>query len=499
MISRGKLLPKMDTNNNLQPKSIKKNYLYNLAYEVFALLTPLITTPYISRVLGAEGVGIYSYTYSLAQYFVLFGNLGVMTYGQMVIAGVREDKEKTSKAFFELWILRFITMSISLGLYAAISFMSMEYREARLILGIFVFAAVFDFTWLFRGIEDFSKVVIRNFIVKIFMIAMIFAYVKTKQDVNLYIFFIAMSTLLGNITFFISIKGVICRVPIRSLKIGQHIKPTLVFFIPTIATSVYTLLDKTMIGLLTEGTVQNGYYEQAHKIEQMLLVIITSLNTIMRSRMAYLYQHGKLNEMRERLNRSISFILMIAIPMSAGLIAISPVLIPWFLGKGFEESIVLLQIFSLLLVVIGLSNCLNTHFLGPSGRQAKNNYVLIVGAVINFVCNYISIPKYGAIGAAIASVVAELLILIGYLYLIRDFFKIGTIIYLGWRNFIAGMVMYAIVSQLRCLNLGSFALLITQIVSGIGIYLLILLILRDEFLFKGVELVISTMKNRRAK
>lgn len=486
----------MAEKSGIKPKSIKVNYIYNMAYEIFSLLTPLITTPYISRVLGAEGVGIYSYTYSIAQYFVLLGNLGVMTYGQMVIANCREDREETSRAFYELWILRFITMMISFVIYMSISFISVEYRPARIILGIYVFATAFDLTWLFRGIEDFSKVVIRNFIVKIAMIAMIFLFVKEADDVYLYIFFVAMSTFLGNVSFLFSAKGILCRVPLKSLHIKQHIKPTLVFFIPTIATSVYTLLDKTMLGILTDGTAENGYYEQAHKIEQMLLVVLTSLNTIMRSRMSFLYQQGRLDEMKTRLNRSVSFISAVAIPMTAGLVGIATNFIPWFLGDGFEESIVLLKIFAFLLIIIGLSNCLNTHFLGPSGRQGKNNYVLVAGAALNFLFNLMMIPKLGAVGAAIGSVLAESIILVGYLFLIRDFFKVKTLIKLVWKYVVAGLIMGVIVSTIGHISGNVIMVLVIQVFAGVVIYVGVVLLLRDRFTLNIIKEVFKKLRKR---
>lgn len=473
--------------SGISPKSIKVNYMYNMAYEIFSLLTPLITTPYISRVLGAEGVGIYSYTYSIALFFVLLGNLGVMTYGQMVIAKCRGDRKETSRAFYELLILRSITLMISFVIYMGISLISVEHRPARIVLGIYVFAAAFDLTWLFRGIEDFSKVAIRNFIIKIAMIAMIFLFVKEADDVNLYIFFVAMSTFLGNGSFIFSAREILCSVPLRSLHVKQHIKPTLVFFIPTIATSVYTLLDKTMLGVLTYGTAANGYYEQAHKIEQMLIVVLTSLNMIMRSRMSSLYQQGRLDEMKMRLNRSISFISAVAISMTAGLVGIASNFVPLFLGGGFEESIVLLQLFAFLLVIIGLSNCLNTHFLGPSGRQGKNNYVLVAGAALNFLFNLMMIPKLGAVGAAIGSVLAETLILIGYLFLIRDFFKVRTLFSLVWKYVIAGIIMGTIVSYLGKLSGNVIMVLAIQVCAGVVIYVGIVLLLRDRFALNVVK------------
>lgn len=178
-----------------------------------------------------------------------------------------------------------------------------------------------------------------------------------------------------------------------------------------------------------------------------------------------------------------------------GLVAIAPVFIPLFLGKGFEESIVLLQIFAFLLIIIGLSNCLNTHFLGPSGRQGKNNYVLITGAAVNFCCNFISIPRYGAIGAACASVIAELLILIGYLYLIKDFFKAKRLLALGWRYWIAGIVMFVIVSLARNSFSANLSALIIQICVGSFVYFGILALIKDKFFRECLFLLGGILKN----
>ena len=491
-----------DNKGQIKAKSIKSNYIYNVLYEVFALLAPLITTPYVSRVLGAEGVGLYGFTYSLAQYFVILGNLGVATYGQMAVASVRDDRKAVSKLFWELFILRGTTTILSMMVYVAVSMSSPTYRTARLILAVLIFASVFDLSWFFRGIEDFSKVVIRNFVIKIATIALIFALVKTKEDVYVYISLIAISTLLGNLTFIIPIRKILTKVSVREFQFRHHLKECMVFFLPTIATSVYTLLDKSMLGWLTGGTLENGYYEQSHKIEQILITVIISLNTIMRSRMSYLYSHGFMNEMKRRMNRSLSFIMMIAIPMAAGLSGIASNFIPLFLGPGYEKSIPLLQIFSLLFICIGLSNCLNTHFLGPAGRQGKNNYVLVAGACVNAICNYISIPKFGAIGAAVSSVLAEALILCGYLYLSRDFVKVRDLLKLGWKYAISGCLMLVAVKCVGNIDVDTIISLIIQVAVGVITYLMLLLVLNDSFLRKdAIEMVKSILSrgNRNVK
>lgn len=471
-----------DNKGQIKARSIKSNYIYNVLYEIFALLAPLITTPYVSRVLGPEGVGVYGFTYSLAQYFVILGNLGVATYGQMAIASVRNDRHAVSKLFYELFILRGTTTIISMLIYVGVSMMSPSYRTARLILAVLVFSSVFDLSWFFRGVEDFSKVVIRNFVIKIATIVMIFALIKSRDDVYIYISLIAVSSLLGNLTFLIPIRKLITAVDFKELRFKNHLKECMVFFLPTIATSVYTVLDKSMLGWLTGGTLENGYYEQAHKIEQILITVIISLNTIMRSRMSFLYSQGLMDEMRQRLNKSLSFIMMIAVPMAAGLAGIAPNFIPVFLGDGYEKSVPLLQIFSLLFIFIGLSNCLNTHFLGPAGRQGKNNYVLVAGACVNALFNYFTIPKYGSIGAAVSSVLAEALILFGYLFLARDFIRLSRIIKLGWKYIVSGVAMMMIVTVAGRIKMNEIPLLAVQVMAGVLSYLAFLIVLRDRFI-----------------
>lgn len=479
---------------HIKVKSIKTNYVYNLIYEIFAVIAPLITTPYISRVLGPEGVGVYSFTYSIAQYFIIFGNLGISIYGQMKIAEVRDDIHETSKTFYELLVLRCVTLLFSLLIYSFTVFAANEYKTARLILSVFIIASLFDFSWFFRGIENFSKVVLRDVLVKIIVIILIFLLVKKPADVNIYIALISASALIGNMTYIIALSRIIKPIQFGELKPGRHFKSCIIYFIPTIATSVYTILDKTMLGILTGGILENGYYEEAHKIEQILLVSITSYNAIMRSRMTYLYSKGDMHKMNEYMDKSIRFILFLSIAMCGGLIGISETFIPLFLGSEFSESVVLLRLFSVLLVFIGLSNCINTHFLGPSGRQNKNNIVLITGALLNFILNMIFIPAIGAVGAALASVIAELFILIGYLYLSRDFFKSVNIIIFGWKYIVASGIMTYVVHWINRIDINPIARLALQVGVGCCIYLVILLVLNDKVINEIIGKIRSISK-----
>mgnify|MGYP000445933840 FL=1 len=167
-------------------KSITKNYIYNVAYQILITILPLITTPYVSRVLNAEAIGIYSYTISITTYFILFGSLGVALYGQREIAYYQTDKMKRSKIFWEINILRFVTMTIAMVIYYFIYVRQGEYKIYYEILLIELLANCLDISWFFRGIEEFKKTVIRNSIVKLIFAVCIFIFVKSPNDLIKY-------------------------------------------------------------------------------------------------------------------------------------------------------------------------------------------------------------------------------------------------------------------------------------------------------------------------
>ena len=244
--------------NKAKPESIKKNYIYNTLYQILTLITPLITTPYISRVLGANGLGIYSYTNSIVTYFTLFAALGTVSYGQREIAMHRDSPEDSSRLFWEIEILSIVTTSVALVAWLIWILISTKYTPYYGVLTMSVLAVAFDISWYFGGFEKFKYIVIRNTLVKLAGIALLFLFVREKTDVLLYVGIMAATGLLGNITMWTYLPRMLTRVEFRSLHpFKAHLKQTFAYFIPTIATSVYTVLDKTMIGAITESDENN--------------------------------------------------------------------------------------------------------------------------------------------------------------------------------------------------------------------------------------------------
>lgn len=337
-------------------KSVAKNYIYNLMYQILIIILPLITTPYLSRVLGAENIGIYSYTLSITTYFILFGSLGVSMYGQREIAYVQEDVKKRSKAFIEILLMRFITLGVSLLLFYSCFCINGQYNVYYKILLLEIIANSLDISWFFQGLEEFKKTVIRNTIVKIISIICIFSFVKTINDLNKYFIIYVISTLLGNFSLWLYLPKYIEKIKFKELNIIRHVKPTIALFIPQIATQLYTVLDKTMIGTIVLDKSEVGYYEQSQKMIKLLLTIATSLGTVMVPRMASTYASGDGKKLKEYMMNSFSFIMFLAFPLMFGITSVANRFVPIFYGQGYEKVVYLISIISPIIVAIGLSN-----------------------------------------------------------------------------------------------------------------------------------------------
>lgn len=272
-----------------EKKSVVKNYMYNLIYQILILILPLVTTPYLSRVLGAEGVGIYGYTYSIVTYFVLFGSLGIALYGQREIAYVQNNPRKRKKIFFELIIFRFITLAVAILIYCLIFIRNNKYQQYYLILLIELFAAGFDISWFFQGIEEFKKTVFRNVIVRVISVSLVFIIVKSYDDLWKYILIYSLADLLGNLMLWIYLPKYLKGGKIGRLKLKSHFIPLFMLFIPQVTTRIYNLLDTTMLGTIVVNKQETGYYEQSQKVIRLLITLVTSLGVVMIPRVASIY------------------------------------------------------------------------------------------------------------------------------------------------------------------------------------------------------------------
>lgn len=475
-------------------KSITKNYLYNLIYQILVLILPLITTPYISRVLGAENIGIYSYTISIVTYFILFGSLGIAMYGQREIAYAQDNKEKYSRSFFEILLLRFITMTISMIIFYFIFAKSGEYKVYYTILLLEMIANILDISWFFQGLEEFKKTVTRNIIVKIISIICIFTFVKTSNDLKNYFWIYVLSTLVGNVSLWLYLPKYIKKVNIKDINILKHLKSTISLFIPQIAIQIYTVLDKVMIGAIISDKSEVGFYEQSQKIIKMLLTIITSLGTVMLPRIANTYINGNKEKIQEYMKKAFNFVFFIAFPIIFGIMAVSNNFVPIFFGQGYDKVIILMNVISPILLAIGLSNVIGTQYLLPTKRQKEFTVSVVIGSIINFTINILLIRKYGALGASIGTVIAEIAVTITQFVFIRKEFKILEILKLAKRYLITSIIMLMVCMFIGKIISNKLLCVIIQVAIGTITYLIILLIIKDEFLYGILEKVKNMIK-----
>ena len=475
--------------------SVKKNYLYNLLYQMTSVLLPVLTIPYVSRVLSADGIGINTVTYANTQYFILLGSLGISIYATKKIATIREKKDKLKKTFWEIFSIQFTGCILAYMVFALTLGQSHRYGVFYMLQGFYILAAAVDISWYFLGIENFKNASLRSFFAKIISVILIFIFVKTRDDLWKYILINAGTMFVGQLIMWFYVGKDMLKVKeIGKLKIAMHIMPILALFVPQIATQVYTVLDKTMIDLF-KGAVEAGYYDQSQKIVRILLSVVTSLGIVMLPRIANLFSKDDLNEVKKSLRKAFVVISFLSIPITFGLIGISDKFVPILFGNEFLSVIPLTKISPVLVIIIGLGNVFGTQYLLAIGKNKEYTASVCIGALVNFCFNLLLIPRFAAMGAVIATVSAELSIALIQFWFARVVFDF-TWIKETYKYWVSGILMLAIVRLVGNVTPISILFLVLQIAIGSLVYFISLIILRDKFLFEAIENVIDRIRKR---
>ncbi len=465
----------------LKKTSLLRNVIYNNFYQILVLLVPLITTPYVSRVLQADGVGIYSYTHSLVTYFTMFAAFGTLSYGQREIARRRENKQDYSKAFWEIELVVVFSSAACLAVWIILSIIYTQYSRYMLIFSLSILATTLDISWFYAGLEEYKNTVSFNAIFKILSIVFIFLFVKTEADVDKYILIYAGSLFLGNLSIWMFLPRYLCKTKVDFSALPVRFKETLIYFIPAVATSIYTVLDKSLIGLITQQDELNGYYEQATRIiNTAKTVSFIAIVGVMESRASYLYAKKDEASVQKYLNGTLEVVLLLSVGFCFGIIGVAKNFVPIFFGDGYDATVYLLYIFSPIIVVTALSFLLGGLYYTPVGRRKESTKYLIIGSVCNLVLNLIFIPFLQANGAAIASLIAEIIITALYIFNCRKMLTIGKIIKSVWKKLIAGVVMLAYLFASYLFPIDTYLLLAVQFFGGVLIYFLVLIITRDS-------------------
>ena len=358
-------------------------------------------------------------------------------------------------------------------------------------------AVMVDVVWLFQGMEEFGKIVLRNIAFKVISIAYIFIAVKTKDDINKYVFGLAFFLFLSNASLWYHVPKYVGKPNWKKIKPTCNLKVVLSLFIPTIAVQIYTVLDKTMIGLITHSSFENGYYEQTIKLSKILLVVVTSLGTVMIPRIGFHYGKGETEQVRFYMYRGYRFVWFLGIPLCFGLIGVASNFVPWFFGPGYDQVVPLLGILAFLILAIGINNVTGMQYLIPTKRQNLFTMTVLIGAGVNFLLNLVLIYFFQSIGAAIASVTAETVIALVQIYLVKKELSPKEILLSSWHYLLAGGIMLIELIVVGNILTPTIPHTIVLVICGAVTYGIVLLLIRDEFLMSNIKRIMDKIMKRR--
>ena len=452
----------------MKKSRLQINLMLQSFYQVLIVITPLITSPYISRILGADGLGIYSYSYSISNYFAILAMLGTITYGSKVIAKTRDDKYERSKIFFEIITLQILLATIGTIIYTVFVVASgQEHIGIFLIQAMMIVACAFNVGWFFFGMEEFRITVTRNVVIKVVQIICIFLFVKTKSDLWKYVFIMAFGELLSQLSLFLIIRKYVRFVKPTLKGILRHIKPNLLLFIPGIAFAVNQDLDKTMIGLFS-SYANTGFYYNAEKLIKIPTGIITGVGVVL---LPYVTNSIAVNKGKNTsgfIKKAIYPMMFLTVALSVGIISISREFVPIFFGEGYEPCIDLIKIMAFTMIFKAIADAIRTQYLIPNDREKDYSTAVLVGAVVNCILNLIMIRSYGAMGAAVATLISEALVFIIYNVIIwKDTRLIIDLVKCCIFSIPAFLMYMAVRSTAKLFSAGIAQLVIEIIVGGI--------------------------------
>lgn len=411
----------------MKKKSIKLNFVMNIILTMSSFIFPLITFPYVSRVLLPVGTGKVSMATSVITYFSMFAQLGIPTYGIRACAKVRDNREKLSKVAQELLIINIIMSMISYMVLIILLFYVPKFRcekELYVMLSFNIILTSIGMEWLYKALEQYTYITVRSVIFKFIALIFMFFLVHKQTDYVIYggitIFAASASNILNliNAHKFINLK------PVGNYNFRRHLKPVLIFFAMSCATTIYTNLDTVMLGFMTTDT-DVGYYNAAVKIKVILVSVVTSLGTVLLPRASYYIQRGELKEFHRITRKALNFVFLMATPLFVYFIYFAKEGIFFLSGNNYVGSIIPMQVIMPTLLLIGITNILGIQILVPPGREKIVLYSEIVGAVVDVIINALLIPVYASTGAAIGTLVAEFAVFVSFCWCI------GVILYKG--------------------------------------------------------------------
>lgn len=473
----------------MSKSSIKKNFIYNIFYQVLAIIVPLITSPYLARVLGAEKIGINTWTYSVVFYFMIFATLGVNNYGNRSIAYIRDDKDELSRKFWSIYSCQAFASTMVIFIYIIyLVYFANKYKLIASLQILYILGNAFDITWFFYGLEEFKITVARNSFVKIMGLVAIFIFVQTPNDLWKYTLIVSGTSFLGQIFLWPLVLKRIRFVRVRLCDMIPHIKPICVLFIPVLAISIFANMDKYMIGLMSNMS-QTGFYENANKIIEIPKAVITALGTVMLPRTANLIATGNEEKSKVYIRNTMIYTILLGSAFVFGMAAVAETFSVIFWGEDFVTSGRLIAVMAPAILFSVFGNVIRTQYLIPRSKDKEYTISLLVGAIINFSINYMLIPKMGAMGASVATVISEFCMTFLQSFYVRKSLDIKNYLLDNYMFIVIGSIMFGVVKVIGNYLSVSIGTLLVMIISGALVYVCLIAILLKMSRKENIQLI----------
>jgi len=478
----------------MKSDGVKKNFIFQVLYQIIVLIIPLIISPYLTRTLGSNSLGIYSYTYSIAYYFLIFINLGISKHGQRIINARKDDDIALRKTFWSLIFDRFImSIIVSCCFFVFLFFVASEYKDIYLYQFLFVCSAVFDITWLYYGLENFKKVVFKNLIIKIIECVLIFILIHSPNDLWVYTIIKSGSILLGNLSLVPNAIRTIKPIKFSINDMKEHFKPLLLLFICVLSSSLYTVLDRTLIGQMVENIDSVAFYEYSEKIINIPKSIIAVIGVVLFPKACYFYNKNMFDKQQEYIHYSVILTALLGIGCTFGLLAISSKFVSLYYGDDFSTCGDIIKAMSPLILIITLGDIFRSEYIIPSGKDIVYVISTVISAIINIVLSIVLIPILGIYGAVVGTISAELFGFVFQYFYSRKIYRLKKLCYDFIPFVIPGVLMYLLLAIIDKNVPTSYLWLSLEIVIGLLSYsifaLFIILILHKDLKTRLINVI----------
>lgn len=386
-------------------KNVTKNFFYQSLFQILKIIMPIITIPIVSSALGPKGIGIYNYTNSIVQYFVLIAGLGISIYASREIAMKFAKDRQISGLFWEIFLAKGLIALAVIIIYFLFIIIHGDFNYL-LAQSLVLISVLFDISWLFMGVEDFKKTSMSALLVQIIIFILTVFLIKSSDDTLLYTWLQCLGILLPQLLVWIFIKKYIHFEKIKLKNCLRHLRGAFQFFIPQVAIMIYTNLNKTLLGIFI-GTAAVGYYSNSVQLNTVFITLITTLDLVLLPKMSGLFAQKKSNKIVELMETTVHIQLFFSIPIMFGMITVVEKLVPWFFGTKFLLLTQIIPYLSILIVIIPLGMTISRQYLMPIGKINEYNKSVIIGAIISIICNLIFLPTIGFFGVIITNIVSE--------------------------------------------------------------------------------------------